>query len=155
MHIKREDCDTQDVIGVTLESLGGRLDGRSINIEIPSDLPLVPMDFVLIERVLSNVIDNALKYSPPDKPIMITAKMAEGFLNIKVIDQGIGIPTADLDRVFDKFYRVQRPGSVNGTGLGLAICKGIVEAHNGLISAENNPGGGTIITIALPQGERL
>ena len=154
MHIKREDCDSPDVIGVTLEGLGSRLAGRLINLNIPSDLPLVPMDFVLIERVLSNVIDNALKYSPPDKPITITAQMVGGFLIIKVIDQGIGIPIEDLERVFDKFYRVQRPGSVNGTGLGLAISKGIVEAHGGMISAENNPGGGTIITITLPQEEK-
>ncbi len=153
MHIKREDCDTQDVIGVTLEGLGLRLAGRVINLDIPSDLPLVPMDFVLIERVLSNVIDNAIKYSPPEKPITITAHIVEGFLYLKVIDQGIGIPVADLERVFDKFYRVQRPGGVNGTGLGLAISKGIVEAHGGVISAEINPGGGTVITIALPQEE--
>ena len=65
-------------------------------------------------------------------------------------DRGVGIPRDDLRRVFDKFYRVQRPESVSGTGLGLSICKGIVEAHGGFIVAENRPGGGTIITFALP-----
>ena len=71
-----------------------------------------------------------------------------------VIDQGIGIPPEDLERIFDKFYRVQRPGNVTGTGLGLAISKGIVEAHGGTISAKNQPGGGTVITITLPEEER-
>jgi two-component system sensor histidine kinase KdpD len=67
-----------------------------------------------------------------------------------VADRGIGIPKEDLARIFDKFYRVQRPDNITGTGLGLSISKGIVEAHGGFIAAENQPGGGTIITIALP-----
>jgi two-component system, OmpR family, sensor histidine kinase KdpD len=154
MHVKSEDCDIQDVIGVTLEELGVRLVERSVKIDIPHDLPLIPMDFVLIERVLSNVIDNALKYSPSETPIEISVRMDGGYMKIRVIDQGVGIPPEDFERVFDKFYRVQRPGNVSGTGLGLAISKGIVEAHGGTISAENNPGGGTLITITLPQEER-
>jgi two-component system sensor histidine kinase KdpD len=108
------------------------------------------MDFVLIERVLVNVIDNALKYSPTESPIDIRAQMAGAFVEITVADRGVGIPPGDLNRIFDKFYRVQRPDNVSGTGLGLAIGKGIIEAHGGFISAENRDGGGTIITIALP-----
>ena len=69
-------------------------------------------------------------------------------------DRGIGIPEQDLLRVFDKFYRVQRPDNVVGTGLGLAICKGIVEAHGGSITAENRPGGGTIIRVTLPATDK-
>ena len=79
LHVKREDCDIQDVIGVTLEELSPRLGARSLKVDIPDNLPLVPMDFVLIERVLRNVIDNALKYSSPDSPIAIRALMADGF----------------------------------------------------------------------------
>jgi two-component system sensor histidine kinase KdpD len=71
-------------------------------------------------------------------------------VEIHVRDRGAGIPPEDLERVFDKFYRVQRPGSVGGTGLGLSICKGILEAHGGSILASNRPGGGTVVTIALP-----
>ena len=108
------------------------------------------MDFVLISRVLVNVIDNALKYSPPGSPIEIEAHLASGYVEIAVADRGIGIPKEDLSRIFDKFYRVQRPDNITGTGLGLSIGKGIVEAHGGFIVAENRPGGGTIITIALP-----
>ncbi len=150
MRIKRAACDIQDVIGSSLEELRSRLGDRSVTANLPDDLPLVSMDFVLIERVLVNVIDNALKYSPPDSSIEIQAAMAGAFVEITVADRGVGIPPEDLNRIFDKFYRVQRPDNVNGTGLGLAISKGIVDAHGGFISAENRPGGGTIITIALP-----
>jgi two-component system sensor histidine kinase KdpD len=153
INVKREVCDIQDVIGVTLEELGPRLAERSLKVEISDNLPLVPMDFVLIERVLLNIIDNALKYSPTESTIEIRAHKADRFVKVMVLDQGVGIPPEDLERIFDKFYRVQRPGNVTGTGLGLAICKGIVEAHGGTISAENQPGGGTVITFALPEEE--
>jgi two-component system sensor histidine kinase KdpD len=150
MHIKKEACDIQDLVGSTLEELSSRLGDRSITIDIPPELPLVPLDFVLVERVLVNVIDNALKYSPADTPIEIKAHTAGAFLEIDVSDRGTGIPPEDLDRIFDKFYRVQRPDNVSGTGLGLSISKGILQAHGGFIAAENRPDGGTIITISLP-----
>jgi two-component system sensor histidine kinase KdpD len=150
MHLKPDAADLQDLIGSSLEELGTSLDNRNVTVDVPDDLPLVQMDFVLIERVLVNVIDNALKYSPSETPIEIKATMAGAFIEISVADRGPGIPQEDLNRIFDKFYRVQRPNNVSGTGLGLAICKGIVDAHGGFISAENRPGGGAIITIALP-----
>jgi two-component system sensor histidine kinase KdpD len=150
MHVRREACDLQDLVGSSLEEVGSRLGDRSIVVDVPDTLPLVSMDFVLIQRVLVNVIDNGLKYSPQESPLEIRAQMAGAFVEITVADRGVGIPQEDLSRIFDKFYRVQRPDNVNGTGLGLAIGKGIVDAHGGFISAENRPGGGTIITIALP-----
>ncbi len=150
MRIKKEACDIQDLIGSSLEELGSRLGDRPIEINIPDDLPLIELDFVLIERVLVNVIDNALKYSPLDAPIEITAHLAGAFLEIEVADRGSGVPTEDLNRIFDKFYRVQRTDSITGTGLGLSISKGIIQAHGGFISAERRPEGGTIITISIP-----
>jgi two-component system sensor histidine kinase KdpD len=150
MRVKRDACDLQDLVGSSLEEVGSRLGDRSIAVDVPDDLPLVSMDFVLIQRVLVNVIDNGLKYSPKESPLEIRAQMAGAFVEITVADRGVGIPPEDLSRIFDKFYRVQRPDNVSGTGLGLAIGKGIVDAHGGFISAENRPGGGTIITIALP-----
>jgi len=108
------------------------------------------MDFALFVQVLVNLLDNAIKYSPPEKPIEIRAQLEGKALEIGVYDQGVGIPVDDLERIFDKFYRVQRPEQVTGTGLGLAICKGIVEAHGGRIWAENRKEGGTAILIALP-----
>ena len=122
---------------------------------MPADMPLVPMDFVLMVQVLVNLLDNALKYSPSQTSIQVRVWASDGEARMTVEDKGAGIPPEDLGRVFDKFYRVQRPGSVSGTGLGLAICKGIVEAHGGSIWAENRQSGaaGARITISLPLEE--
>jgi two-component system sensor histidine kinase KdpD len=150
IHIRREPCELQDLIGAALEPFAERIKDRQIQIDIPPDLPLIPLDYVLIVHVFSNLIDNALKYSPAGSPIEIHAGMEGDQVMLEVIDHGIGIPEEDLSRIFDKFYRVRRPGSVSGTGLGLAICKGIVDVHGGQISALNRPGGGTILHIAFP-----
>jgi two-component system sensor histidine kinase KdpD len=150
MKVKKEPCEVEDVIGVALTQLANRLGDRVINIDTPDNLPLVPMDFVLIVQALVNLIDNALKYSPSDRPVNICAHATTAELEIAVIDQGIGIPEQELKRVFDKFYRIPRSGGVGGTGLGLSISKGIVEAHGGRIWAKNKEGGGAIVTIALP-----
>jgi two-component system, OmpR family, sensor histidine kinase KdpD len=150
MRFKKEACDIQDLVGSALEDLGQRLGNRSISIDIPDELPIIHLDFVLIERVLVNVIDNAMKYSPAESPIQIKAHAAGAFMEIEVADRGTGIPPEDLTRIFDKFYRVQRPDNVSGTGLGLSISKGIVQAQGGFIAAENRKGGGTIISISIP-----
>ncbi len=150
MRISLEPCDVEDVIGAALEQLGGRLQEREIHVDVPAGTPLVPMDFALITQVLVNLLDNALKYSRPSSPIEIQSRAVARSLEIEVRDKGVGIPPEDLERVFDKFYRVQRPESVSGTGLGLSICKGIIEAHGGSILAHNRAGGGTVVTIALP-----
>jgi two-component system sensor histidine kinase KdpD len=144
MKVRREPADVQDIVGSALAQLGPRLAGHPVSVQIPEDLPLVPLDFVLM------VQDNALKYSPEGAPIDVSARVAGSQLELSIADRGAGIPAADLAFVFDKFYRVQRRGTATGTGLGLSICKGIVEAHNGAIRAENRPGGGTIVTLWLP-----
>lgn len=150
LRVAQELCDVQDVIGAALEQLNDSLSRRAVVVNMPPDLPLVPLDFVLIAHVLVNLLDNAIKYSPADQPIEVEAHIASGHLEIAVADHGPGIPPDDLTRIFDKFYRVQRPGNVSGTGLGLSICKGIVEAHGGFIVAENRSEGGAILTVALP-----
>jgi two-component system sensor histidine kinase KdpD len=142
--------ELEDLVGSALEQLKDRLGDRPIQIHVPEDFPLIPVDFSLIVQVLVNVIDNAIKYSPSDSPIQIGVQQEGEWARITVADRGIGIPPEDLDRVFDKFYRVQNPDNISGTGLGLAICKGIVEAHYGRIAAHNRPGGGTVIEIDLP-----
>jgi two-component system sensor histidine kinase KdpD len=120
---------------------------------VPAGLPLAPIDLVLIVRVLVNLLDNAIKYSAPGTPIEITAADKGSEIEMSVADRGIGIPPEDLERVFDKFYRVQRAANVGGTGLGLSISKGIVEAHGGRIWAQSREGGGTMVTLALPLGK--
>jgi two-component system sensor histidine kinase KdpD len=148
-----EPGDIQDVVGTALEQLGKRISNHKVQVDIPGDFPLVPMDFTLIVQVLVNVLENAVKYSPKDSLIEVSANLldeANGAVRIQIADRGAGIPSADLSRIFDKFYRVQRPESVSGTGLGLSISKGIVEIHNGRITAHTRDGGGTIIIIELP-----
>jgi two-component system sensor histidine kinase KdpD len=153
LRLSREPCEVQDVVGAALTQMEETLRARQVRVDVPEDLPLVPMDFVTIVQVLVNLLDNAVKYSSPETPIEVRARAVGAFLEIEVSDRGLGIPKEDLARVFDKFYRVQRPESIGGTGLGLSICKGIVEAHGGFIGAENRPGGGTTITVALPLKE--
>lgn len=148
LHLRLEPSDMQDAIGSALEQLERRLQGRAVRVQLPEDLPLVPMDFALIVQVLVNLIDNALKYS--QAPIEIRAHAQSTQIQVQVLDRGIGIPSAELPYIFDRLYRVQRPEMVSGTGMGLAICKGIVEAHGGTITAENRLGGGTLITFTLP-----
>jgi len=150
LKVAPEPCDVQDVIGVALEQFGDRPGVQQVVVNLPEDLPLASMDFVLMTQVLVNLLDNALKYSPTQTPVEVRAQVVSGHLQIEVADRGMGIPPEDLQHVFDKFYRVQRPGHVSGTGLGLSICKGIVEAHGGFIVAESRPGGGTVMTVALP-----
>ncbi len=155
LRIRQAPEDVQDVIGSALEELGPRLGQRPIRVDIAANLPFAVLDFVLIVHVLVNIMDNALKYSAPGAPITVQARAVAGEVEIRVIDQGIGIPPEDLLRIFDKFYRVQRPTHVSGTGLGLAISKGIVEAHGGRIWAENAPEGGAVIVLRLPQEHTL
>lgn len=149
-----EPGDLQDVVGTALEQLGKRIADRKVEVNIPDNFPLVPMDFTLMVQVLVNVLDNAVKYSPDYCAIEVSGRVAEGFARLQVADRGEGIPPEDLARIFDKFYRVQRPESVSGTGLGLSISKGIVEIHNGRVYASGRDGGGTIITIELPLEKR-
>jgi two-component system, OmpR family, sensor histidine kinase KdpD len=147
---KAEPCDVHDVVAAALRQLGESARSHAILVTIAPGLPLVPMDDVLMVQVLVNLLDNALKYSPGDASVEIQARLDAGRLEIRVLDHGRGIPEAELERVFDKFYRVAVPGAPKGTGLGLSICKGFVEAHNGRILAKRRTEGGTEIAVFLP-----
>ena len=130
-----------------------RMGARRIEVELAPALPLVRVDFVLMEQVLFNLIENATKYAPVAAPINVAARAEGDEIVIEVADEGPGIPEADLERVFDKFYRIKAGDrQAAGTGLGLAICRGIVEAHRGRISAHSpGPSGrGALFTIRLP-----
>jgi two-component system sensor histidine kinase KdpD len=146
----RQPIDVAELISVALERLENRASQRQINIDLPSELPLIDVDSNLCVQVFVNILDNALKYSPENSSIEISARQVDRQIEIEIADRGIGIPQSDLPRVFDKFYRVQRSDKVHGTGLGLSICKGIVESHGGSITAENRQDGGTIIKLRLP-----
>jgi two-component system sensor histidine kinase KdpD len=145
-------CDVQDVIGAALNQMGNRVQGRAVQVNVPAGLPLVQLDFVPVVQVLVNLLDNALRYSPAQQPVEVNVRRADRRMEIEVADRGIGVPPDDLERIFDRFYRLQRPGDVGGTGLGLSICRGIVEAHSGTIRALNRQGGGASFVITLPLG---
>jgi two-component system, OmpR family, sensor histidine kinase KdpD len=155
MKVKLEPGDIQDVIGVALSQLAERLEGLPLTVEIPNNLPLVPLDFVLMVQVLVNLLDNALKYASPETPLTLRASVSASELIVEVMDRGEGIPEKELTRIFEKFYRVRRANDAAGTGLGLSISKGIVEAHRGRIWAAARPGGGSIFTLALPLAGEL
>jgi two-component system, OmpR family, sensor histidine kinase KdpD len=142
-----EFCDVQDLIGCALTALEKRIGRTEVQIHLPPDLPLVPMDLGLMVQVLVNLLDNALKYAP-EGGVEIASYLRGDRLCIDIADHGPGIAETELERIFDKFYRI--PEGVGGTGLGLSICKGIVECHGGSIRAENNDGGGLRVVIELP-----
>jgi len=152
--LHHEPGDIQDVIGTALEQLGSRVAEHEIKVNVPDDFPLVPMDFTLIVQVVVNLLDNAVKYSPKGSLIEVSASLTDDKARLQIADRGVGIPSDDLTRIFDKFYRVQRPESVSGTGLGLSISKGIVEAHHGNIYARVRDGGGTVVSVELPLNGR-
>lgn len=151
LRLKREPYDVQEIIGVARTQIQERSKKRPINVQIANDVPLVSVDLVLFAQVMVNLLDNALKYSPDNSPIEITAEAADNdTVCIKVCDRGIGIPEADLPNIFEKFYRSSNIGGRGGTGLGLSICDGIIEAHNGTIKIENRNGGGACVTVIVP-----
>lgn len=139
----------EEVIGAALTRMENETKQRPIQVHIPPNFPLVPFDSVLIEQVLVNLIENALKYTPAGTPIDISAQAGDGEVMIEVADRGPGFAPGDEVRIFDKFFRVQ-PAKAGGVGLGLSICRGIIEAHSGHIWAENRPGGGAVCRFTLP-----
>jgi len=151
--LSRQPSEVQDLVGAAIEQLGSRASARSIQIDIPGELPFIAVDFGLITQALYNIMDNALKYSPANSPIEIKARQRDREVHVEITDHGVGIPEEDLANIFDKFYRIKRPDNVAGTGLGLSISKGIVEAHGGSIVAEKVSDGGTIVKVKLPIGD--
>ncbi len=150
LQISKKPCDLRDLIGACLEQLKDKIGPRSIKIEIAKDFPEVVADFPFILKAFFNVIDNALKYSPVDSPVEISASCLQRKVQIKIRDHGLGISKEDHRRIFEKFYRVERSQNVLGTGLGLCISKSIIEAHGGQIGVESTLGKGAIFAIELP-----
>jgi K+-sensing histidine kinase KdpD len=145
-------ADLSDIVGATLHRADKILQNHTVEIKLESNLPLLDLDMVLMEQVLFNLIDNAAKYAPQGTRITVTATHENGSAVIRVLDEGEGIPEADLERIFDKLYRVRRSDRQRaGTGLGLAICRGFVEAMGGSITAANRIDRvGAVFTVTLP-----
>jgi len=152
LKLKQDPCDVQDLVGCALVALEQQIGSRTVEVQLPPELPEVSMDMVLMTQVLVNLVDNALKYAPSDSAIEIAARVAGATLELEVADRGPGVSPVNLGQIFDKFYRVPVPEGAGGTGLGLSICKGIVQAHGGSIRAENREGGGLSVIVTLPIG---
>ena len=153
LHLHRDWHPFEEVVGAALGQLAKSLDSHRVVVSVPPDLPLVAMDDVLIEQVLINLLDNAVKYTPPDSAIRIIATATDRKVTVEVADHGPGLPHGGEERVFEKFYRGQ-PAGGRGAGLGLAICQGIVNAHGGRIWAQNLPEGGVAFLFTLPLTEK-
>ncbi len=146
--VKKEWQSPEEIIGAVLNRFSEKLKDHPISTNLPSDLPLVPFDPLLIEQVLMNLLDNAVKYTPLGTPLDLYASIKGDNLQIELADRGPGITSGEEKRIFEKFVR----GSVSrgGIGLGLTICKAIIDAHGGSIWAENRPGGGAVFRFTLP-----
>jgi len=150
--LKKEWQPLEEVVGAALKDLGARLESCPIRIDLAADLPPLEFDAVLMERVLCNLLENAVKYAPQG-PIAIEARQAGEWVAVSVLDEGPGLPQGVEESLFELFERGRHEGTATGVGLGLAICRAIVEAHGGTIRGENRPEGGARFTFTLPVGE--
>jgi len=144
--------DLGEIVGSALRRASRILSGHKVELGLDPDLPMLELDAVLFEQALFNLLDNAAKYSPAETAIRIQGWRSGDLVNLRVLDEGSGVPAGDLERIFDKFYRAQKTDQVRpGTGLGLAISRGFVEAMHGTIIAANRPDrAGAMFTIGLP-----
>ena len=150
LQVQKEWQPLEETVGVALIRLEDRLRDHPVHVALPPDLPLVPLDAVLIEQVFINMLENAVKYTPIGTPIEISATAVDGAVRVDVADRGPGLPPGEELRIFEKFYRVPGATATSGVGLGLTICRGIITAHGGRIWAENRPGGGAMFRFTLP-----
>jgi two-component system sensor histidine kinase KdpD len=147
-------CDLRDVVASAVRKLREELSSHTVTVEIPADMPLVRLDFGLMEQGFTNLLHNASLYTPPGSKITVAGEAGNQQYMITISDNGPGFSKDALPRIFEKFYRV--PGTkAGGTGLGLSIVRGFVEAHNGVIRAENNEGGGARFVITLPMHDSV
>ncbi|HUO93017.1 MAG TPA: sensor histidine kinase KdpD [Rhizomicrobium sp.] len=150
--VRAEATDLADVIGSALRRASKVLSMHRVQVELAPELPMPRLDAVLLEQVIFNLLDNAAKYAPPRTEVMVKAIAEGNLVRIEVSDEGDGVPPADLERIFDKFYRVHAVDRKRaGTGLGLAICRGFIEAMGGTITAKNRSDrSGAVFTVTLP-----
>ncbi|MBA3429934.1 MAG: hypothetical protein H0U16_00425, partial [Actinobacteria bacterium] len=138
-----------EIVEAVLARMRETLRGHNVRLILREDLPDVPMDMVQIDQLLTNVIENAAKFSPPGTDIHITASRWRDAVRVRITDQGPGIPPSQRERVFEPFIG-DRTGNGTGSGLGLSIAHAIVTSHGGRIWLETAPGGGTAVSFDLP-----
>ncbi|MEW6660424.1 MAG: DUF4118 domain-containing protein [Thermodesulfobacteriota bacterium] len=139
----------EEVIGCALAQLDTQLHDHPVTIGLPADLPLIQIDALLLERVVINLVENSMKYTPSGTPLEISARVQDQELLVAIADRGPGLPAGAEERIFEKFFQAA-PGSARGAGLGLTICRSIVEFHGGRIWAANRPEGGAVFSFTIP-----
>jgi two-component system sensor histidine kinase KdpD len=150
--VRKEWQPLEEVLGAALNRLDDRMLEREVTTNLPTDLPLVAFDSLLLEQVLVNLLENAAKHTPSGAAIEVGARVLGDAVEIEVADRGPGVAAGDAERVFNKFYRANEKEG-GGVGLGLTICRGIVVAHGGRIWVEARPGGGASFRFTLPLSE--
>ena len=148
LRLRREWFPLEELVGGALARLTAALGERRVTTRLAPDLPPVPVDGLLVEQALINLVDNAVKHTPPGGPVEIAAWRENGAVTVEVADRGPGLAPGEEQRIFEKFYRRHGPGG--GIGLGLTVCRGIVELHGGRVWAENRPDGGARFRFTLP-----
>jgi hypothetical protein len=148
---ERQPVDVRKLAQEVVEDVQSRFGAREIVLTVRGAARLPYLDPSLAREILSNLLTNAVKYSPGGEPVEVDAHVAADEVKFRVVDHGIGIPTADLPYIFDAFRRADNVGEIAGTGLGLAITKRAAEVHGGTITAESQPGQGTTFTVTLPE----
>jgi two-component system, OmpR family, sensor histidine kinase KdpD len=137
-----------EIVARSLDDLGPA--GREIMVDVPDTLPAVRADPAILERIVVNLTENALRYSPAGKPPLLAASALGDTVELRVVDRGPGIPEGDRERMFVPFQRLGDTDNTTGVGLGLALARGLTEAMDGTLTAEDTPGGGLTMTISLP-----
>jgi len=148
VQVKKEWVPMEEVVGSAVSRMEDQLGDRPLTLDLRE--AWVPLDPVLFEQVLLNLLDNALKFSPPGTPIGIESWVTEGRAKLRITDRGPGFAEGEEEVVFEKLHRGSRSASAPGAGLGLAICRSILQAHGGTIKAANDPKGGAQLTLTLP-----
>lgn len=148
--LQKEPHSIAELINVVIQTSSKKLRKRAVDLKIPDNLPLVPFDDILMQEVFLNLIDNAVKFTPEDARIEISANVAGNRVVISIADHGPGIVADEVNKLFEKFYRGRKLTTERGIGLGLAICRSIIKAHGGEIWAENRKEGGAVFTFTLP-----
>lgn len=150
LELNRVAIPVDELVGSALTAMDSRLTGRAVRADIPPELPFVFVDEILMQHVLLNLLENAIKYSPSASAIEVIARRAGIGIELEIRDHGPGLAPGEEHLIFEKFHRGRAGRDVGGVGLGLAICRAIVHAHGGTVSARNHPEGGASFLIALP-----
>lgn len=150
LQIHRELHPLDEVVGGAMTRVEALLEDRRVDVDVPTHLPLVPVDALLVEQLLVNLLENAARYAPSSSPVEVVARLVGTRVRIEVADRGPGIPSGQHERIFEKFHRGGAERRSGGAGLGLAIGKAIAQLHGGRIWAEDREGGGARFCVELP-----